>query len=112
MKIEELVKLAEAGYTPAMVRELLSLNVAETPVPANEVSTSPDTAKTEPVQTETVAPEPEAKKEPEIDYKKLYEETKADLDKSRTALLRQNAAGQSNEKSLDEKVFDILASYF
>lgn len=106
MKIEDLIKLADAGYSPAMVKDLLSLDSQ----PAKEVS--PVSVPVQASAEVPVTPEKtETPVEETIDYKKLYEESQAALEQSRAALARQNQA-PANDKSLDQKVFDIFASYF
>lgn len=105
MKIEDLIKLAEAGYSPAMVKDLLSLD--SQPAKESPVSVPVQAPAEVPVTPEKT----EEKVEETIDYKKLYEESQAALEQSRAALARQNQA-PANDKSLDQKVFDIFASYF
>lgn len=107
MKIEDLIKLAEAGYSPAMVKDLLSLDSQ----PAKEKVSPVSVPVQAPAEVPVTPAKTEAKVEETIDYKKLYEESQAALEQSRAALARQNQA-PANDKSLDEKVFDIFASYF
>lgn len=105
MKIEDLIKLADAGYSPAMVKDLLSLD--SQPAKESPVSVPVQAPAEVPVTPEKT----EEKVEETIDYKKLYEESQAALEQSRAALARQNQA-PANDKSLDQKAFDIFASYF
>lgn len=109
MKIEELIKLADAGYTPDLVSKLLALD--SSPAPNVPIPKEPEQA---PGPDPEPAPAPGEKEEEkeEPDYKKLYEESQAALKKTQTALVRQNVADSSSEQSLEEKVQSIFASYY
>ena len=83
MKLTELITLLKAGYTK---KEIEALAAAEKePEPA---------ADPEPVQTQGTPTEPEEKpaapepEEPEPDYKTMYEQTKAALDRAQAANTR------------------------
>ena len=78
MKLTELITLLKAGYTK---KEIEALAAAEKePEPA---------ADPEPVQTQGTPTEPEEKPAaPEPDYKTMYEQTKAALDRAQAANTR------------------------
>lgn len=111
--IKDLADLARAGYTPAAVKEILTLSEKATPEQAEEqpaavAETNPATTDAEPIgQTEnaTTPEEPEA----EVDYKTLYEQTQKDLKAAQEANTRVDASG--NEGDPLESVKAIFASY-
>lgn len=97
LSIKDIVELAKAGYKVSEVKELMSLGemaasetkTEEPPAGSGAISEpKPDTGEAK-VPTENAQPE---KPENSIDYKLLYEQTKADLDKAQKANINQNAA--------------------
>lgn len=106
MKIEELLKLADAGYTPDMVMKLLSLESDDTS--ATETQSHPSEP---PKQTEEKKEEPETaqeEKKEEPDYKKLYEESLKTIEKIQLTNQQTTVNASGNNKSLEDKVRGIL----
>ena len=85
MKVTDVVKLALAGKTPGEISELYELekkikddapDIEPDPDPAPDPK-DPDPAPADPEPGKDE--KPEDKKEPEIDYKKMYEQAMKDL---------------------------------
>lgn len=107
MKIEELLKLADAGYTPDMVMKLLSLESDDTS--AKETQSQPsEPPKTSEEKKEEPDPAPDQKKEEEPDYKKLYEESLKTIEKIQLTNQQTTVNASGNNKSLEDKVRGIL----
>lgn len=79
MNIMDLVALAKQGYTPAEVRDLLSM--AQDPEPT---VSEPEVQKTEPEESPQDTPEPEVVET--INYKELYSSAMAEIDSLKTQL--------------------------
>lgn len=103
MKLKDIIDLAKAGYTPADIKELVSLTVPE-PEPE---PTEPEP--TEPEPTKPTEPEPEPT-EPEPDYKKLYEEEKAAREKLQHDFRRQEI--EDEDEIQDETLIENLVRDF
>lgn len=98
MKATEIIKLSLAGKTPAEIRELMELEnelkAAEAeqaePTKVNEKPEAPEQSPAE--ETPKAENEPEAP-EPQPDYKKLYEESQAELKKAQAANAKSDMSG-------------------
>lgn len=120
VNLGDLITLAKAGYTPGQVKELLTLGAsqdvmavpepkAEEPQAAAAANDEPKTASAEPIVATENAPQ--EKPEDPVDYKSLYEQTKADLDKAQKANINQNASAvqtEDVEKHLRETISSFL----
>lgn len=116
VSLSDLITLAKAGYTPGQVKELMTLDVkAEAETKAEEqqaaagANNEPEPASAEPEK----APEngQSADAQDPVDYKALYEKTKADLDAAQKANINKDAGAQpaeDPEKSLREIVGTYL----
>lgn len=103
MKFSDIVDLAKAGYKPSDIKELMSLKTPDTE-PQPEPEPEPDEAP-EPEPEPDKATEP---KEPEIDYKALYEAEKSKVEK-----LQKDNASKSVGKKIEEKsAFDIVSDLY
>lgn len=117
MNIADLITLAKAGYTPAQVKELMTLD--------NTTASEPDKGKPEGPQGQTtnneqVAPpepkgvsenaaEPEKAEDDGVDYKALYEQSQLALKKAQEANLSKPAQTQPDTSEDDLK--NIFRSY-
>lgn len=116
VSFSDIVALAKAGYKPAEVKELISLGEKseaeqkpEEPHAAAGAIQEPEPASGEPgVAEENVQP---AKTEDPVDYKSLYEQAKADLDKAQKANVSQNAAATTPAEDPDKTLREIVGSY-
>lgn len=116
VSISDLIALAKAGYTPANVKEILTLSEkAEQPKPEEQqTATAPTveatTASAEPIKaTENEAPAVEPKKE-EIDYKELYEKSQEDLKKAQAQNRGADASQNGTDPVTDLK--SVISSFF
>lgn len=99
MKATEIIKLSLAGKTPAEIRELMELEselkAAEAeqaePTKVYEKPTEPEPESEQTPKEET--PKAEEPAEPEVDYKKLYEESQAELKKAQAANAKSDMSG-------------------
>lgn len=115
VSISDLITLAKAGYTPGQVKELISLSEksgqepkAEEPPAATGANDEPKPASEEPKEAmENAQP---AKTEDSVDYKSLYEQAKADLDKAQKANISQNAGAKPPEDP-EKDLRDLIGSY-
>mgnify|MGYP006923266470 CR=1 FL=1 len=115
VSISDLITLAKAGYTPGQVKELISLSeksgqepMAEEPPAATGANVEPKPASEEPKEaTENAQP---AKTEDSVDYKSLYEQTKADLDKAQKTNVNQNASAVQTEDA-DKHLRETISSF-
>lgn len=116
VSIKDLIELAKAGYTPAAVKELITLSEKADP-PKQEEPKEPAGAPIEPKPAdpkpeENKAPEnkPEEKPEETVNYKELYEKTLADL---KTAQEANRKDSQPEDKSADAEkhLADTFASF-
>lgn len=114
MKITDIVELAKQGYTPADIKELMSLNIQEPVQPTLtqvQEDTSKEPAKSEPTPSDPVEPE---KAEPAIDnsinYKEMYESTKIELEKLQNNNIHSNIKGEQEDgiKSLNALVSSFM----
>lgn len=123
MNIKDIIDLAKAGYKISEIKELLSLEIPETPSKTVETSTVDDKANflSTDEASAVVGEEPKAAAEDsqdkeEIDYKKLYEESQAKLAKVTNDL---KAAQKANVRHpiednnvTDDDIINDLANAF
>lgn len=115
ISLSDLITLAKAGYTPGQVKELISLGETSAPEPKAEeppaatgATDEPKPASEEPKEAaENAQP---GKTEDPVDYKSLYEQTKADLDKAQKANVAQNA-GVITPEDPEKTLKDIVGTY-
>lgn len=112
LSIFDIVELAKAGYKAADIRELTSVDIPDgeqgqtadekTPA-ASEQPTAENSAK-ETEQDKSGAEEP---KEDNVDYKSLYEQKCAELEKVQQSNVHQNQPKPEKQATLD----DIVRSF-
>ena len=117
VSIGDLITLAKAGYTPAQVKELITLSEKaelvkpEEPQGAAPANVEPTSASPEPTIT---TPEKEAKpaepEKEEINYKELYEKSQEDLKKAQALNRGANAAQNEADPVTDLK--SVISSFF
>ena len=116
VSITDLITLAKAGYTPAQVKELITLSEkAETAKPeeqpgATAGTSDPATESPEPIKATENEEKPEDAKKEEIDYKELFEKAQEDLKKAQEA--NRNVDASKGEKDPTENLKTIFASYY
>lgn len=120
ISISDMIALAKAGYTPSQVKELMTMEIsqdvkpepeakAEEPQGAAGANDKPEPASPESKQTpENAGPE---KQEDPVDYKALYEQTKADLDKAQKANISQNAGAVQKPEDAYKHLTETISSY-
>jgi hypothetical protein len=116
VSLSDLIALAKAGYTPANVKELISLSETvetqktEKPKEDAPAPTTPKSADPEPEETKAPEKEPEDKPEETVDYKALYEKSQADL---RAAQEANRSSSQPEDKSadLEKHLAETFASF-
>ena len=116
VSISDLIALAKAGYTPANVKEIITLSEkAEAAKPEEQqTATAPTveatTASAEPIKaSENEATAVEPKKE-EIDYKELYEKSQEDLKKAQAQNRGADASQNGTDPVTDLK--SVISSFF
>lgn len=106
VSIKDLIELAKAGYTPAAVKELITLSEKADPPKTEEpkepagATNEPKPAEPKPEENKAGENEPKEKPEKTVDYKELYEKTLADL---KTAQEANRAGSQPEDKSADNE---------
>lgn len=118
INLADIITLAKAGYTPAQVKELITLSEKEPDAKPEEqqAATAPTSeAATESAEPEKATENAEQHSEPEqkeIDYKALYEKTQEDLKKAqavnRSTDLSDKEASADPYKDLQDYVRSIL----
>ena len=125
VSIKDLIELAKAGYTPAAVKELITLSEKAEPVKTEEpkepavatnepkpavATNEPKPAEAKPEENKAGENESQGKPEEAVDYKKLYEKTLADL---KTAQEANRKESQPEDKSADmeKHLADTFASF-
>lgn len=120
ISISDMIALAKAGYTPGQVKELMTMEISqdvkiepeantEEPQAAAAPIDEAKTASAEPKQaTENASPE---KSEDPVDYKALYEQTKADLDKAQKANVSQNAGAVQQSDDPYKHLTETISTY-
>ena len=113
VSISDLIALAKAGYTPAQVKEIITLSEKE-PDPKHEEqpgatagNVDPTTESPEPLgATVKEAPDQEPKKE-EINYKELYEKSQEDLKKAQA----QNRGADASANNPSDPMGDLIGIF-
>ena len=116
VSLSDLIALAKAGYTPANVKELISLSETVEPQKTEEpkedapAPTTPKSADPKPEETKAPEKEPEDKPEETVDYKALYEKSQADLKAAQEA---NRSSSQPEDKSadLEKHLAETFASF-
>ena len=116
VSIGDLITLAKAGYTPAQVKELITLSEKADPAKPEE----PQGAAPAPLEPKSVSPEPERApekeaqpeepKKEEINYKELYEKSQEDLKKAQ-AQNRGADASLNNPADPEKDLLAVFSSY-
>lgn len=120
ISISDMIALAKAGYTPSQVKELMTMEIpqdakptpdkqAEEPQGAAGANDKPEPASLEPNQAPENA-QPDKAEDP-VDYKKLYEQTKADLDKAQKANVSQNAGAAQQSDDPYKHLTETISTY-
>ena len=109
MNLNDIIALAKQGYKPADIRELIALaDVTEPEATSPEIKDGvQEPLADEPIK-EPDTTEPEAKADA-IDYKKLYEEEKAKLEKVQKDNLSKNIKPET--PSVEEQLADIVRGF-
>lgn len=120
ISLTDMITLAKSGFTYSNVKELMTMETsqdvkpepeakAEEPQAAAGANDKPEPASAESKQaTENAGPE---KTEDPVDYKALYEQTKADLDKAQKANVSQNAGAAQNTEDAFKHLTETISSY-
>ena len=115
-KFTDAVALAKAGFKAAEIKQMLEEKENE-PEPKREEKqetpeekTNPEGRSNDPTPPAGDPQPAEPENDPEPDYKKLYEDTQAQLKKAQETNIRGNAA-DPNEKTLEEQVQEILGGF-
>lgn len=120
ISISDMIALAKAGYTPSQVKELMTMEISqdvktETEAKAEEqqAAAAPgDKAKTASAESKQATENAgtETSEDP-VDYKALYEQTKADLDKAQKANVSQNAGAVQNTEDAYKHLTETISSF-
>lgn len=115
-KFTDAVALAKAGFKATEIKQMLEEKENEPETPREENKETPE-EKTDPAggPQEQTPPAEDPKQDspagdPEPNYKKLYEESQAQLKKAQETNIRGNTA-DPNAQTLEEKVQDILGGF-
>ena len=122
ISISDMIALARAGYTPSQVKELMTMETSQDvkPEPEPEAKAEEPQAAAAPIDeaktasaeskqaTENASPE---KAEDPVDYKALYEQTKADLDKAQKANVSQNAGDVQKPEDAYKHLTETISTY-
>lgn len=113
MDIKDIISLARAGYKKKDIEELLKAPIDESePEPVPDSSTEPETV---PEGGNGVSPE-DTEPETQPDYEKLYNDTKKELEDTKSQLAVAQKANVKNnnasgDKTTDETVNDIFRQF-
>lgn len=116
VSIGDLITLAKAGYTPAQVKELITLSEkAEQTTPEEQPgATAPNveatTASPEPKKAPENAEKPAEPEKEEINYKELYEKSQEDLKKAQA--VNRGADASANVPDPVEDLKSVISSFF
>lgn len=108
MNLTDIIALAKQGYKPSDIKELLSLaatDSAEKEDPGPDQSVPAEQAPGDSEESEEVQDKQE-ENPADPDYKKLYEDLKKETQRKN---VRENSQ-QQEEKTLDEKMADLIRS--
>ena len=120
MKFTDIVELAKQGYTPADIKELMALSDnaesktddqgAQNPPEQgrSEGASGEDSAKLQPDEQKTE--KPAGSNDDSIDYKKLYEDSQAELKKAQQANITQTVKREDNVSD-EEALQNIVKSF-
>ena len=106
-KFTDAVALAKAGFKAVEIKQMLEEKENE-PEPQREENKEIPEEKTDPAGGSQEPASPA--KDPEPDYKKLYEDSQKQLKKAQETNIRENSA-DPNEKTLEEQVQEILGGF-
>ena len=120
ISLTDMITLAKSGFTYSNVKELMTMEIsqdvkpeldkkAEEPQAAAGANDKPEPASAEPKQAPENA-QPDKAEDP-VDYKTLYEQTKADLDKAQKANVSQNAGAVQNTEDAYKHLTETISSY-
>lgn len=105
MKFTDIIDLAKAGYKPSDIKELMSLKEPETvETPAEEPVAGDNAPEVTPQETKA----DETVKEPDIDYKSLYEAEKSKVEKMQA----ENASKTVGQRVEKKSEYEILSSLY
>lgn len=111
MNLTDIIALAKQGYKPSDIKELLELSAPSAAATPTEPEQDP------PVPSDPVPAKPEDEPEgvtdpetdPEPDYKKMYEDLKHEIQQKN---VRTNSQSSEPEKSLEDKMADLIRSIY
>lgn len=103
LSIKDIVELAKAGYKVADVKELLDLSKVETDIKEDSSIVADEKIDTISVTTSEIEDD-----KPEIDYKKLYEDTKKELETAQKKNINKDISNTEDDISDT----DILTNLF
>lgn len=110
MTITDIIALAKQGYKPGDIKELIELASSSedqhTDEQGQEQSVPADPAPDDPEPEQ--GDEPKQENDPEPDYKSMYEELKKETQRKN---VRSNSQTEP-EKTLDEKMADLIRSIY
>ena len=116
VSLTDLIALAKAGYTPANIRELISLSekseAPKTEEPKEDVGApiEPKPADPKPEENKAAEKEPEPKTEEAVDYKALYEKSQADLKAAQEAN-RSQSLPENDSTDMEKHLTETIASF-
>lgn len=116
VSLKDLIELAKAGYTPANVKELISLSetaeTQKTEEPKEDAAApiEPKTADPKPEENKAPEKEPEDKPEEAVDYKALYEKSQADLKAAQEAN-RSSSQPEDTSADMEKHLAETFASF-
>ena len=120
ISISDMIALAKAGYTPGQVKELMTMEISQDVKTETEAKAEEQQAAAAPIdKAKTASAEPNQatenagteKSEDPVDYKALYEQTKADLDKAQKANVSQNAGAVQNTEDVYKHLTETISTY-
>lgn len=111
LSIFDIVSLAKAGYKAADIEKLTSIDIPDD-AESDQQEKKPESTEQPPAENSAKEPEndkagSEDKKEDDVDYKSLYEQKCAELEKVQQSNVRQNQPTKKPDKTLD----DIVRSF-
>lgn len=112
MNIGDIIALAKAGYKMADIKELMAAELPTEAPTQEEITAQKESLNKEESDTDAVTPTdtPESVEPDEPDYKKLYEQTKRDLQEVQRGNLSKTL--ESNNDKSPEESFAELARQF
>lgn len=117
VSLSDLIALAKAGYTPANVKELITLSetvdAAKTEEPQGAAAATDEPKTVSPEPEKPTAPEnasEQATQEETVDYKALYEKTAEELKAAQQANRSQSAPEEDSDQML-KNLGEVISSY-